>query len=201
MKSDFKEKIEKIGGAKPNVLLNGNEKFPITDNELNNNIANVEKNFESQIPESYIKFIKDNGAITFIKSVNTKGIVKIPIADEDNQISVDNFFGFSNNEASVVKVINRFKGNIPNHVLPICEGAAGDLIVIDLSKHNVGKIYYWYHEHEEGTDGLYLLASNFEEFISNLSLNQTLEKETSTDDVKVTKVSDKFLERLKNRKK
>ncbi len=99
-------------------------------------------------------------------------------------------------KASILYVLSSFKGNIPNHVLPICECEAGDLIVIDMAKLNYGKVYYWHHEHEEGTEGLYLMANDFKQFITNLI--KTSEDDASTDDsVAISNVSNKFLERLK----
>ena len=192
-KKQFSELLKTLGGAKPNVSENRN----LSSVDINKNITLIENSLNSQIPEEYLSFIKEIGAITFNGPIKTKGLEKIPVADDENQASVDNFFDLSGDKASILHVLSSFKGNIPDHVLPICEGEAGDLIVIDMANPNYGKVYYWHHEHEDVTEGLYLVANNFKQFITNLF--KAPEDNVSTDDsVAITKVSNKFLDRLKN---
>ncbi len=193
-KKQFSEILEALGGTKLNVRASEDRNLSSED-IINKNIKLIKENFNSQIPSDYLSFIKEISAITFNESVNSKGIEKIPVADNKNQIGVDNFFDFFEDDASIIQVLNSFKGNIPDHVLPICEGEAGDLIVINMAKKNYGKVYYWHHEHEDEIEGLYMIANDFKQFITNLY--KASEDDVSTDGVAISKVSNKFLERLK----
>ncbi len=195
-KKQFTEILETLGGTKPNVSASVDRDLSNVD-VINKNITLIENSLNSQIPKDYLNFIKEVGAITFNEPVKSNSLEKIPVANNENQIGVDNFFDLFEDKASILYVLSSFKGNIPNHVLPICEGEAGDLIVIDISKSNYGKVYYWHHEHENGTEGLYLMANDFKQFIANLFKTFEDDDATTDDSVVVTKVSNKFLDRLK----
>ncbi len=193
-KKQFFETLEALGGTKLNV--NASEVRDLSNESIiNKNIKLIESSFNSQIPSDYLNFIKEKGAITFNDPVKIEGLEKIPVANNENQVIVDNFFDLFDDKVSILHVLNSFQGNIPNHVLPISDGELGDLIVVDMANPNYGKVYYWHHEHEDGTEGLYLIANDFKQFLKNLSILS--ESDTSTDSVTITKVSNKFLDRLK----
>lgn len=195
-KLNFSEILETLGGVKLNVTASKDRSL-LSKDSIDKNIELVENELNSKIPHDYLSFIIETGAITFNKPIKAKTIEKIPVTDNKNQISVDNFFDFYGDKASVLQILSTFKSNIPHYVLPICEGEAGDLIVINLSKDNYGKIYYWHHEHEDGIKGLYLIANDFNQFMTSLFIEKLSESDASTDDVAITKVSNKFLDRLK----
>jgi len=185
-------KLENLGGIKPNVINNNKQTFT---SEEDSTIMVVQENFDEQIPKDYIQLITKVKAFTFEKSIQIKAIDNVPVSGKDNKIHIDNFFDFSENEASIINTLKRFKGNLPRQIMPICEGGPGDLIGINLSSENYGKIYYWYHE-EEYPDSLYLIADNLNLFINGLFVKES-DDDISTDGVKMTKVTNKFLERLK----
>lgn len=190
MKNKYNQILEKLGNYQ-------SKNSSISKDLENRNVMTLEKEFNVKLPKSYTEFIKEYGSIRFDNHIRIKAKEVVIVSDKDNTIPIDNFFDFSNEKSSVMRMNEIFKGNLPNNVLPICEGVAGDLVVIDLSDKSYGKVFYWHHEHEEDNDGLSLLANNFDDFLMDLFLYRDLEDTISTDDVKVTKVSDKFLERLK----
>lgn len=193
--NQYSEILESLGGTKLNIRASVDRSL-MNEASIDNNIKLVEQSFNSPVPNAYLSFIKEIGAITFNDPVKIQCIEKTPVANKENQVGVDNFFDFFDDDASITKTLDAFKGNIPNYVLPVCEGEAGDLIVIDMSKKNYGKVYYWHHEHMDETEGLYLIANNFNQFLDNLF--KDFEDDSSADDVSVSRVSDKFLQRLKN---
>ena len=188
---NFSTILDSLGGTKLNVKARKDRDSNNTT--VNKNIENIEKKFNARIPPDYLRFTREISAITFNDPVYSRSQKKIPVAN--NKVSVDHFFDFADDGASIIKVLDNLKSNVPEHVLPICEGEAGDLIVIDMSLPYYGQVFYWYHESMDETEGLYPLAKDFNQFIERL-FNET-EEEVSTEDVTITKVSDKFLDRLK----
>ncbi len=89
-KKQFSEILETLGGAKPNVSASEDRNLSNVD-IINKNITLIENSLNSQIPEDYLSFVKETEAITFNEAVKSKGLEKIPVADNKNQVSVDNF--------------------------------------------------------------------------------------------------------------
>lgn len=154
-------------------------------------LEKLEKYYSTSIPKDYVSFLQQIEKWVFDKTIGIKSEKSIPVASK-NIVPVEFF-----NIDKIHSTINNYEGNLPNNLLPIAEGIAGDLIVLNLSPENDGKIYYWYHEHDSSNDGLYLLAKNFNEFIKKLLI--VPESDVTTDDVSIVWESDEFLEMLKDR--
>lgn len=187
----IKNKLIELGGYKPNVLLSQK----LTKEENIESIGKLRDYFNNEIPSDVFDFIKEFGAISFNNEIKIISSDKIPVSNNRDAISVDDFYDLSNKDTSIIKLLNKLSGNIPEDLLPICDGEPGDLVVLQMQNINYGKIYYWYHD----DDKLYLLANNFSNFISKLFVSKKDDEKVS--DVKISKVSDKFLERLRKSRK
>jgi len=184
---NIKSKILDLGGYKPSILSRGELLF----SEII--LKDVNDYFDTEVPNDYKQFISDISAFTFNESVAFNTDVEIPVAS-DGEIPVDNFYDFSEGDTSILSAIKRLSGNLPKSILPICEGAPGDIIGINMLREKYGKIYYWHHEGYED-DNLYLIAESFNDFIANLS--QERESQLPSSDVKILYESEDFLERLR----
>jgi hypothetical protein len=179
--------IEQLGGVKPNVLIKNK-----LGRERLGRLEELKSLYENEIPTSFINFINEVGAVSFNSGIQINALEDIPIS-YNNNVSVDNFYDLANDDASIMNVLDRFSGNLPKNLLPICDGEPGDLIVIQMDGKDYKKVYYWYHDNST----LYFLANDFEKFLNKLSVNEELESESDSSDVTTVNVSNKFLERLK----
>lgn len=150
--------------------------------------------YQHKIPKLFLDFIEEREKYSINSNLKVKGIDKIPIAT-DNKVSVDIF-----DIEDILKTLNIFSDNLDSLLLPIAEGESGDLIVIDLSDNSFAKVYYWDHEHWEGTRGLYLIANNLDEFLDKLFIDDK-EVDVSSDDVEITYIDKELLNMLNSRDK
>jgi len=180
---NYKKILKKLDGIEVNEKIN--------NNDFLEKLKNIEDNYHTHIPDEYVLFLKQIKKWKFNQTIGIKSKEDISVISE-NIVPVD-FFDID----SILSTINRFNGNLPDNLLPIAEGVAGDLIVMDLSPENYGKVYYWYHEHDSDYSGLYLLGNDFTEFMNNLLI--VPESDVSTDDVNIVWESDEFLDMLKDR--
>jgi len=181
---NYREVLKKLGGTEEN------KKMDYTG--FSEKLKKIEHRFHNSIPKDYVSFLQQIEKWVFTETIGIKSEEPIPVAYK-NVVTVD----FLNID-TILSVLNNYSGNLPDNLLPIAESEAGDLIVLDLSTKNNGKIYYWYHEHDSSNNGLYFLAENFNEFIKKLSI--VPESDVSTDDVHIVWESDDFLKMLKNRR-
>lgn len=142
------------------------------------------------IPPELLKFLQEMEHYIFENSLGVKPLEKAPILGSSDRINVRLL-----PLRDILKSVNSLQGNLPNNLLPIGEGEGGDFIVINLSKDKYGKIYYWDHD----TDNLYLISNNMEDFLNKLHILQE-DNMIPSDDVEITKITDDFLNMLKNRK-
>ncbi len=175
--------LESLGGVKPNISI---EKTIPTRNSLEL-VKKLMERFTNEVPQSYLSFLKEIGAVSFNFEIKIRGIERIPVENEG--VSVDNFYDLANDAACLLNVLEEFQGNLPDNLLPICDGEPGDLVVINMEKYDYGKVYYWYHD----TNDIFLLANNFNDFLRKLYI----EGEKSTEEIKIKNISSRFLERLK----
>lgn len=103
---------------------------------------------------------------------------------------MQNFYGLElSNIQDIKHKIKVLKNRIPNECIPIAKIEGGDVLCLELSKQNYGRILLWEHEEElnEGyTDNVDLLrkvASTFEEF-----MKQIVPFEINDDDFKVKEI-------------
>ncbi len=189
-KENYFNILTTLGGIKPSVRVDKNSP------DLNTIILNKDEILHNIIVQSdYVNFIQQFGAFTFNKGISVKGIDRIPVSDDDNRVSIDNFFNFFNDNASLIYFPALLKGNLPDFVFPICEAEAGDLIVMDLYTKNSAHIAYWHHEHSDDSSGLYLVANCFQEFMTKLFIYD--DEVTADETTKVSRVSARFINRLK----
>jgi hypothetical protein len=177
---NYEEIFKKLDGKEENKKTN---KFSF--------LEKLENYYKASIPKEYISFLQQVEKWKFDKNIGIKSKELIPVVSEE--VVPVNFFDID----TILFTINNYEGNLPDNLLPIAEGVAGDLIVLDLSPDNEGEIYYWYHEHNLSNNGLYLLDKNFNEFINKLLI--VPESDVTTDDVNIVWESDDFLEMLKDR--
>jgi hypothetical protein len=187
----IKTKIADLGGIEKNPLCpeDGNGEDLIFLHEL-------EKKVDNKLPDLYVTTIRHFGAFSFQKLIKVKCQDLNPAADNDNKVVVDYFYSLKDQgECSLKKILSIYSDQIPNYLLPICDGESGDLICIDCRPSSYGSIVYWFHEGNEGED-LFTIAKSFAEFISMLEVAEEVDKNEDLSNIQV-KASDKLLEMLK----
>jgi len=144
------------------------------------------------LPNSYLKIGERYGSFSFTGWVKVKLLEDAPMSDE-GYVDVDSFY--EKEDAYALK--NNYSEQLPIDLLPIFRSDPGDLICLDLSNNQYGKIYYWYHEGLTGKD-TYLVAHSFDEFILKLAVEDEGEKDNQLTG-KITKVTmtKTFLDLLK----
>ena len=187
----MENKISQLGGIRNNPLC-GNIK-----EENGNDFLELEEFVAKNLPEMYKDFYKMFGPFSFNNVVNVLCIDSIPVSS-NKKVNIDYFFSVRrNSKCSILKLLHDYAEQLPAHLLPICQGEPGDLVCINLNQTNYGEIFYWHHESPEGND-LFLIAKNFDDFLSKLEVFE--DKETNKDDldrVKINKISPDFLELLR----
>jgi hypothetical protein len=68
-----------------------------------------------------------------------------------------------------------YQDRVPNTLLPVARDPGGNLLCLQLSEQDYGKVYFWDHEDEvaegetPGFDNVYFVAASFDELLNNLS--------------------------------
>jgi len=128
-------------------------------------LTNLENQLGVKLPVSYIEFLKKNNG-------------GYPQPDDfdfsDDGSSIDRFLEVSDSKnESIIEYFNTYRNRIPKNYFPVAKDPGANLILIEINGAG-SKIYYWNHENEvedsdiPGMDNMYLIASNFDEFINNL---------------------------------
>jgi hypothetical protein len=179
------------------------DKNPLCEGVLNWEVQDsfllkLEKKLGNKLPNSYKGTLKFFGPFSFQKRIKVKCQEVNPKADAGNKVTVDYFYSLSDNgECSISKLLATYSTQLPDYLLPICDGEPGDLICMDFRQDTYENIYYWFHEAEKGND-LFLIAKDFVDFISKLEICEEIEEDKDENAPKVEmKISDKLLEMLK----
>ena len=186
MKINLIKKLQAIGGVERSVDCNDDKK------QKDAGFLNLERMFNSGLPESYKDFYTKVGAFSFLEIVCVKCIDEGQFMLKDSKVNVGDFYCITgNNESSINKVLLTFQEQLPIGLLPICEGELGDHVCMSLRQEDFGYIYYFHHESPAGGD-LFLIAKDFEDFIMGLEIY----KGESSDDDLVRKMKAEYSPQL-----
>lgn len=127
----------------------------------NANIDQLEIDLKFKLPTEYRDFVLEfNGG----KPIPNK--FKISESQEESRVSF--FYGISTDkDFNILRNFALFENVYMEKYLPIGEDPGGDLICLDVSGENEGKIYFWDHE-VAPPNNLYLVANSFTEFLEKL---------------------------------
>lgn len=169
----IKSKINSIGGVQKNPSCNQN-----IINEINGSLFfEFEKKIGARLPDLYKGMYEVYGPFSFKKSIRVKCKDSNPVADEYNTVSVDYFYSIENaTGCSIIDLLKKYSLQLPEFLIPICDGESGDLICVDVRKGNSAKIYYWSHE-ESSDRNLFLIEENFFDFILKLEVKEDTDEE------------------------
>lgn len=121
------------------------------------------------LPVDYMQFLRDfpNTGI-FDDMIICRGIQAAPCAD-DYVYPITFLFAVCARVTNDLLGLRGLQDEIPLHLLVIGVDDGGNYFCLDLRRESFGRIYFLFHE--EGTDGLYLLANDFSSFIDSLAIN------------------------------
>ena len=161
-KQDVENKIKELGGVKPNPLC------PSSDNQIDDvdNFEVLEEKFSFRLPDFYKQFYKTYGPFAFNENIKC--------SDMRNEVKVyvDYFYSVvPETKCSIHALLNSHSDLVAQNLFPISDGELGDLICIALDAENYGKIFYWYHERNDG-DNLVQLGESLEHFIMKLEIEK-----------------------------
>ncbi|RFS14940.1 SMI1/KNR4 family protein [Emticicia sp. C21] len=161
----------------------------------------LSKYFKANIPIELRIFSETFGAFSFKNGISAKGIKDNRIADKNGCVPVNYFVAISGNINTMMHLYMDYKDQLSRKFLPFCEGTSGDLIGVSLKKKDFGKIYYWFHESEEGKEYI-LIANNFYELLQNLFIEEEVgeeeeEKNKEIDENSLKGLSPQYIELLR----
>jgi hypothetical protein len=89
-----------------------------------------------------------------------------------NKLIVGDFYCIAGaKKRSIGGTLRTYEEQIAKGLLPICDGELGDVICLSLREEDHGYLYYFHHESPPEND-LFLIAENFEDFISKLEIHE-----------------------------
>lgn len=147
-----------------NDLINMHTLPPPNDDTIND----FQRKY-GKLPNDYNAFLKKNNG-----GVPSKCILTI----DNTEIVIDRFFalaGTQNVYDSLENHIKVYQDRIPKATIPIGRSPGGDIVLMDISEVNFGKIFYWYHELENQGSGsnfyknIMPLAKSFTALLENLN--------------------------------
>ena len=81
---------------------------------------------------------------------NVTEVVFYPANTVDEEtFTIVNFYSLNGDNFDLKLIINRYKGRIPNDLIPIAECPGDDQLCIGINNKAFGKIYYWDHNKEK----------------------------------------------------
>jgi hypothetical protein len=139
---------------------------PITGRQL----SRVEKQLGITLPEPYRRFlVRHNGGRP------RPGTFQFGPVSEPYSGSVVDWFlavyeGEHNNFEHYFHTYKLNERRLPENLVPIAHDPGGNLICISVSGKDVGAVYFWDHEREEGPPGeaVSLIATSFDDFLAGL---------------------------------
>jgi cell wall assembly regulator SMI1 len=133
-------------------------------------IQKLERNLKILLPEEYRNFLLEHNG-----GKPKPNVFPLPENPIDSNAIVDWFFSITeDNIYSLEWYYKTMKNRIPSELLPIATDPGGNLICIQVSGSNIGRLYFWDHEQEPFTNPddystLLMLANNFDEFIDSFT--------------------------------
>jgi hypothetical protein len=141
-------------------------------------ITALEQGWHIKLPRDYKEFlVKINGGKPQKKLFTLK--------DKSNSSLLSGLFGISDEEDYnvLIRYPIMLMDRIPTNTFPIADDQCGNLILLSIRGQDYGKVYFWDHEREVGTDhgvvadysNLTLIADSFNEFVNNLKDESEIE--------------------------
>ncbi|MFD0991062.1 SMI1/KNR4 family protein [Mariniflexile jejuense] len=153
-------------------------------------ILEFEKQIGFSLPKNYSDFLKaNNGGQPKLDTITVN-------IEKENQLwSLKYFFGLHNKEywASMFSTLKSLKNRIPTEFLPIANDGGGNFYIINLSKENFGKIYFWNHNNESENSGNKFYGNIIPLFDSFLELTESLIKDVRDIEIKIVETDDEFI--------
>lgn len=180
-KKDIENKILLLGGTQENPSCG-----EVTANkvEKSEGVYYLESLFDVRLPEEYVFFYEKYGPSSFKNRVQIRSESISKVVSNDGRVSVDYFYSVARTgSCSIGELLSDCGDQLPQSLLPICDGESGDLICIDLSGKNYGRIYYWFHEgdYEENS---FLIARDFYSFVMALEIYDDYKEDTRRENSK-----------------
>lgn len=135
------------------------------------NIEFFKKKFNIVLSDDLEEFIAYYGYAISERELIFNSIDSIPINGENkNRCSFSIFYGWGEDQNSIV--VNRvsYLDVIPKEFLVIGEASPGDQICICLEGDDQGKIYYWMHDTNKNEKELYLIANTLKDFVNSFEV-------------------------------
>ncbi|MBU8573803.1 SMI1/KNR4 family protein [Bacillus pumilus] len=165
-----------------------------TNNSLNE-MNKIEEENGYHISPDYKSFINECGECWIEENVYTY-LKEKPVWLVGESVPVELFYGLEQNDYDIREAIKTYKEQLPEQIIPIADAEGGDLICLDVSEINQGKIYFWDHELRDREQDLFLIADTFTEFIDGLFVVE--DEDSDIEDIDI-QLSDDLLKMLKER--
>lgn len=149
----------------------GDFKRYTTDNELRNSVQFINE-LETQLgisfPEEFKEFHSKFGAISFNQDVKVYSEAFINILSLNGYVDANFYYSLNpKSDFFIGDILSSYSDQLPNNLVPFCDGEQGDLICFSTSKVSMFHIYYWYHEAPDNKC-LFHVADSFLEFLESL---------------------------------
>lgn len=166
-------------------------------NDSLNEMHKIEKENGYHISSDYKSFINEYGECWIEDNVYTY-LREKPVWLVGESVPVELFYGLEQNDYDIREAIKTYNEQLPEQIIPIADADGGDLICLDVSEINQGKIYFWDHELRDREQDLFLIADTFTEFIEGLFVVEDDDEDSDIEDINI-QLSDDLLKMLKER--
>lgn len=185
----IEEEIVRLGGIQPLE----EQYYPLSDAE----IAEVEREAGSKLPEEYTQLLSRYGAFLFVNSVEFMPSKQEPEYVHSAELDlpsgsfsgsqVSAFYGKQHKTQKFVLLqkLQVFRDRMPEGFLPFADDGLGNQLCLGLKTERDPRVYWWDHELEWGAEdyeeelgvpmpveakyqNVYLVASNITEFFEKL---------------------------------
>jgi len=161
-------------------------------------LISFSKKVKFKLPNEYIKFLKQHNG----------GYVKDSIGIYHNngkqRFILTSMFGLGTDD-NLFEQFEMYKNRIPNTTIPIGRDVGGNLVCLNLSGTDYGKVYFWEHEIEGKYDhetmtvhDLYFIAENFDTFLHSIMKDDIRNLENMGYQAKKVWIEPGFLKDLEN---
>jgi hypothetical protein len=128
-----------------------------------------------RLPDVYRAFLLAYGASTFENGAVFHADVPSPMADPEGAETFGSFFGLRPGPCDIRLALQRYRGRIPDSMLPIGDLPGGDLLCISWIGADSGAVFRWSHDDEHKTDAaLHRVSNAFDEFVLSVSAKPPL---------------------------
>lgn len=188
---DMQQVFERLGGIRPVV---GAKLNPMNESD----IAAVERQIGSHLPERYRKFLSTYGACAFSGEspdnpyIAYRSLTQLPShISSDGKGMVDALYGgeIDDNDPYSLRVrILFFAGRMPDSIIPIGDDGGAGQICLGVKGDEIGKVFYWDQANEPLDEddyeedfgesrppevmfqNVYQIADSFDDFLGRLEI-------------------------------